>query len=99
MKKKDKAKLRNKLPRGMSSKLTVRTSKNETIQIIPKVNSQNQIRYVDLVKRRNGKQVASVRVNRRSLRPFLEMVEHFSSHIDEERINQNVPDITRPRIC
>lgn len=99
MKKKNKAKLRNIFPKGMSANLTVRISKNETIQIVPKVNSLNQIKCVDVVKLRYEKQVANIRVNRRSLRPFLEMIQHFSKYIDEESIDQNVPDITRSRIC
>lgn len=98
MKLKDKAKQRNRKSKRLTDLLTVRTSKNETIQIIPKVNSRNQIKHVDIVKFGYGKNETSLRINRRSLRLFLKSVSHLSDHLEEEQLDARNPDLTKQRI-
>ena len=98
MKLKDKAKLRGRKSKRLSELLTVRTSKNETIQIIPKVNSSNQIKHVDIAKFRYGRNETSLRINRRSLPLFLKSIGHLSDHLEDEQLDASIPDLTKQRI-
>lgn len=99
MKKKDKAKLTKPVSTKLLDSFKIRLSKNETLQIIPKVNSRNQIKSVNIVKFKNGRAISDIRINRQSLRLFLSTIKHFSDHIDEESIDPNIREVTRQRIC